>query len=296
VPPGALTAPTRPRAPREHIESLPWTGQPASGRPKGEEHPPSTTLGKIHRLREAALWEDPPEYFDPKKGLLAYAPRVRRELIRRAGVMDVASHFALVHDQLVQVRAAFLLAERLGRLLVLPRLVCGLDRFWAPHNGTIPGSDTTLPIDPCPADHVLDLERMSGVAKLEGVLREHSFLEHPRLPAAVRADVRSLAPPDALGDAALRPLRDLAGARVLNLTHMPDLFATLPADEKAATQRRMREWTSIWCCSQPKSPKAAGHVWYDMFWDMIPHTDRRKTREEPEGHTWTTPWNVTFGP
>ena len=145
MPPGALTAPTRPRAPREHIESLPWTGQPASGRPKVEEHPPSTTLGKIHRLREAALWEDPPEYFDPKKGLLAYAPRVRRELIRRAGVMDVASHFALVHDQLVQVRAAFLLAERLGRLLVLPRLVCGLDRFWAPHNGTIPGSDTTLP-------------------------------------------------------------------------------------------------------------------------------------------------------
>ena len=91
--------------------------------------------------------------------------------------MDTASHFTLVHHQLVQaaaaalfvvalchptraplasqVRAAFLLAKRLGRLLILPTFVCGLDRFWAPHNGTIPGSDTTLPIDPCPADHVL---------------------------------------------------------------------------------------------------------------------------------------------
>lgn len=254
----------------------------------------SGAVGKLHRLREAHLWEDPPGYFAPQKGLLAFAPRVRRELIRPSGTMDVASHFQLVHEQLVQVRAAFLLAERLGRLLVLPKLVCGLDRFWAPHNGTISGSDTTLPIDPCPADHVLDLERMAGMLPkesggLEGVLREYSFLEHPKLPAAVRTDVKQLAPPASLGDASLRPLLELQATRVLNLTHMPDLYATLPAAEAEAAQRRMREWTSIWCCSLPLSPKAAGHVWYDFFWDVVPHTDRHKK-------LWPAPWAVTFGP
>ena len=254
----------------------------------------SGAVGKLHRLREAHLWEDPPEYFAPQKGLLAFAPKVRRELIRPSGTMDVASHFQLVHEQLVQVRAAFLLAERLGRLLVLPKLVCGLDRFWAPHNGTIPGSDTSLPIDPCPADHVLDLERMAGMLPkekggLEGVLREYSFLEHPMLPAAVRADVKQLAPPASLGDASLRPLLELKATRVLNLTHMPDLYATLPADEAEAVQRRMREWTSIWCCSLPLTKKAAGHVWYDFFWDVVPHTDRHKK-------LWPAPWAVTFGP
>jgi len=254
----------------------------------------SGAVGKLHRLREAQMWEDPPEYFAPQKGLLAFAPKVRRELIRPSGTMDVASHFQLVHEQLVQVRAAFLLAERLGRLLVLPKLVCGLDRFWAPHNGTIPGSDTSLPIDPCPADHVLDLERMAGMLPkekggLEGVLREYSFLEHPMLPAAVRTDVKQLAPPASLGDASLRPLLELKATRVLNLTHMPDLYATLPADEAEAVQRRMREWTSIWCCSLPLSKKAAGHVWYDFFWDVVPHTDRHKK-------LWPAPWAVTFGP
>jgi len=69
-----------------------------------------------------------------------------------------AHHGALLSPQ---VRAALLLARRLQRILILPKLVCGLDRFWAPHNGTIPGSDTMLPIDPCPADHVLDLEHMA---------------------------------------------------------------------------------------------------------------------------------------
>ena len=194
----------------------------------------------------------------------------------------------------LQVRAAFLLAERLGRLLVLPKLVCGLDRFWAPHNGTIPGSDTMLPIDPCPADHVLDLERMSGllpkeVGGLEGVLREYSFLDHPRLPADMRTGVRQLAPPASLGDDALRPLLELRATRVLNLTHMPDLYSTLPAAEAEKVQYRMRDWTSIWCCSPPLTKKAAGHVWYDFFWDVVPHTDRFKK-------LWPAPWEVTFGP
>ena len=92
----------------------------------------------------------------------------------------------------------------------------------------------------------------------------------------MRADVKQLAPPASLGDAALRPLLDVKATRVLNLTHMPDLYATLAPAEAEQVQRRMREWTSIWCCSPPLSPKAAGHVWYDFFWDVVPHTDRHR--------------------
>ena len=45
----------------------------------------SGAVGKIHRLREAQLWEDGPAYYNPTKGLLAYTPRVRCE---RCGLID----------------------------------------------------------------------------------------------------------------------------------------------------------------------------------------------------------------
>lgn len=60
----------------------------------------------------------------------------------------------------VQLRNAFALASILNRTLILPPLWCGLDRYWAPHAGTLPGSEFKLPFI-CPADHVLDLESKS---------------------------------------------------------------------------------------------------------------------------------------
>lgn len=56
-----------------------------------------------------------------------------------------------------QLRTAMALATVLNRTLILPPLWCGLDRYWAPHAGTLPGSTFKLPFL-CPADHVLDLE------------------------------------------------------------------------------------------------------------------------------------------
>lgn len=56
-----------------------------------------------------------------------------------------------------QLRQALALATALGRAVVLPPLWCGLDRYWAPHGGTLPGSKFRLPFV-CPADHILDLE------------------------------------------------------------------------------------------------------------------------------------------
>jgi len=248
----------------------------------------SGSVGKTHRLREAMLWVDEPSYYDPKSNLLAYVPSVRFELAKPAGEMDTLSHFQLVHEQLRQLRAAFLLAAALGRILVLPRLACGLDRFWAPHNGSIPGSSTKLPVSPCPADHVLDLEGMARSRDLAKLLREYSFLRNARTPAALLASTRTLEPPRSLSAVDLQPLRDLQSARVLNFTSMPDLYHTLSVDEAAAAQRDMKGFTSLWCCSEPPTKKSAGHIWYDMFWD-VPHKDKH-------GREWTEPWRPVFGP
>ena len=156
----------------------------------------------------------------------------------------------------IQIRAAFLLAKKLGRLLILPRILCGLDRFWAPHNGTIPGSDTALPIDPCPADHVIDLEHIGRVKPVESLLREYSFLDNPRLPSQVASSIRSLPPPQSLGPESVAALATLP-EKVLNFSYMPDLFSTLAPEEQLETQGWMKTWTSIWCCSIPL-PKKAG--------------------------------------
>ena len=107
----------------------------------------------------------PQEYYEPTlptgtpRGFLSFELRVERSLAQPAGRMGLAAHFALVHPQLTQIRSALLLARKLGRILILPPLVCGLDRFWAPHNGTIPGSDTTLPIDPARAARMRNAAR-----------------------------------------------------------------------------------------------------------------------------------------
>jgi hypothetical protein len=123
--------------------------------------------GKRHRLREAMMWEDDAAYFSGVD-LLVFEPDVPYDLVyTHGGKVDgdgtqpfdkrtsVEDHFKLVHHQLTQIRNGFALAKELGRVLVLPRLICGLDRWWAPHSGIIPGSAAKLPLLECPADHVI---------------------------------------------------------------------------------------------------------------------------------------------
>ena len=58
----------------------------------------------------------------------------------------------------VQLRNAMAISHILGRTLILPQLISGADRWWAPHHGVTPGAKVTLP-RPTPADYILDLER-----------------------------------------------------------------------------------------------------------------------------------------
>ena len=99
--------------------------------------------GKRHRLREGMMWEDAPDYYSTPS--LTYTPDIPyalvypngRRTVRGDGSvafqhrMSVAQHFELVNHQLAQIRDAFALAQALGRVLILPRIVCGLDRYGA---------------------------------------------------------------------------------------------------------------------------------------------------------------------
>ncbi len=44
----------------------------------------------------------------------------------------LADHFALVHHQLLRLRAALAFATVTGRAIILPPIWCQLDKYWAP--------------------------------------------------------------------------------------------------------------------------------------------------------------------
>ena len=87
----------------------------------------------------------------------------------------------------------------------------------------------------------------------------------------------------------LRPLLALSETPVLELSGMPDLYATLGAADAKAAQDKYKTYTSIWCCSKPPGPGKPGHIWYDMFADVVPHENRHRK-------VWETKWTPEFGP
>ena len=142
--------------------------------------------GKRWRLREAMLWEDPPSYYDPPGGLLRYEPHVPEALLSPAGGMHAPNtarnhirlvehqlaqlggalapntarnHIRLVEHQLAQLGGALALARALGRKLLLPPIVCAMDKAWYALDrcGAFSGAPCwALPIRHCPLDHVLE--------------------------------------------------------------------------------------------------------------------------------------------
>eukprot|EP00662_Eupelagonemidae_sp_cell21_P032332 gene32332-52753_t len=154
--------------------------------------------GKRHRFREAMLWHDPPEYYDPPGGVLTYdvdlPDELRTGFVAGEHVRDafeteprhVTRHFTLVHAQLAQLRAALAVARALW---------CGFDRAYSPHTGTFPGSNFSLPFR-CPLDIVLDLYRLQNFIARGTLERDggswHSFLLNSRLPQSVAASVAEL--------------------------------------------------------------------------------------------------------
>jgi hypothetical protein len=177
------------------------------------------TPGKRHRMREANVWrgEDVDSRFllrsdgsdgtDDRVGFLSYDPRLPADVdlsvfserswpdakddtfptIASKHDPIVDAHAKLVEFQLAQLRTAVAVASSLGRVVIAPPFLCGLDRVWFPHFGRFPGSQFALPFI-CPLDHVLAVERSQKM----DLLREHSFLSHPELPDTIRRSVATV--------------------------------------------------------------------------------------------------------
>lgn len=270
----------------------------------------SGTDGKRHRMRERAIWLDDDLYYRPKGGFLAFDLDLPKDLLKQAGprtgkadLANAEGHFKLVNHQLAQVRAAMALATALNRTLVLPEFWCGLDRWWAPHAGTIPGSQFPLPFR-CPADHILDLEGGLAAKHLDAnpaefgppiAFREHSIFSNPRLPAASlgstvyvdackpgttgcsdgqnpataeynRIRVAERLPSDRLL-ASLSSVEPLMTLRVTDVRRLWGGFSD--AEQGRRFARRTAHYGGVWCCAD----EHPGHVHYDLWWDEE-HTDK----------------------
>jgi len=295
----------------------------------------SGTPGKRHRFREALLWmADPPEYYDPPGGLLTYDLEIPEDLLRHASgtAYDLQSdalqssalrkeategHFRLVNWQLTRLRNAAGVAAALGRVLVVPQFYCGMDRWWAPHNGIIPGSGLVTPFA-CPLDHVLDLEAMEKFNLAPDMFgpplrfREYSFFNNSRVPAVVRdsqISVRICDDPggcDASPAGAVIPrglkseelkkaLQPWKSEKVLRFEDAAGIFGgfTDKGDQLKFVER-VKLMGSIWCCVQPEEENKPGHIWYDLWWD-IKHDDRfnRSFNRQWFDGQW---WSPTLGP
>jgi hypothetical protein len=249
-------------------------------------HQFSGTIGKRHRMREAMLFEDSEDWYTPANGLMSFDNPLPQRLLNAEQTLD--THFELVHLQLKRYRSALGVAIALNRTLILSApSICGHDRWWAPHNGRIPGSELKLPFR-CPADHVLNLpflHRSFDEGSRYGpsiALREHSLLQNPRAPGHVKRSIARLDAKDAKDSYNLSALiephstdkqllrqlsQDILSAQVLHFRSIDRIFAGF---ESLTTQRqwinRVRDSTSIYCCVRSKKP---GHIRYDALKGMF---------------------------
>ncbi len=79
-----------------------------------------------------------------------------------------------------------------------------------------------------------------------------------------------------------------AEARVLRFTKgsMAGAFRGFAkAGDEKEFRRVIASVMGIWCCVRAPT----GHIWYDMMWDVVPHTDRHNRK-------WDEPWTMRLGP
>jgi len=74
-------------------------------------------------------------------------------------------------------------------------------------------------------------------------------------------------------------------AKVLRIIDpSPAVFQLVLSDaERASFVKRAHNYLGIWCCIRPLERGKPGHIWYDLFWDVVPHKDRW-------GHEWQEAW------
>ncbi|KAG9452936.1 hypothetical protein H6P81_005840 [Aristolochia fimbriata] len=254
------------------------------------------TEGKRHRLREAMVFYDQPEYYDSPGGFLSFKPNIPRSLLLD-GEHTVVSHFSLINFQLKQIRTALAIASLLNRTLVMPPLWCRLDRLWFGHPGVLPGTMTRQPFL-CPMDHVFEVNVMlngQGLTVEEFGppinFREYSFLENPLLPEQVKESQLEVQVCDAISPNCMpKGTADGSGiirlpkhsteevlktvfssyqhVKVIKFSSMEDAFGGFTDKVREDKFRnRVKRYVGIWCCVENRD---RGHIYYDMYWDEKP--------------------------
>ncbi|KAK3007088.1 hypothetical protein RJ639_016139 [Escallonia herrerae] len=235
------------------------------------------TEGKRHRLREAMVFYDPPEYYDSPGGFLTFKPSIPKSLLLD-GAHNIESHFSLVNYQIKQIRTALAIAALLNRTLVMPPLWCRLDRLWFPHPGVLPGSMTRQPFI-CPLDHVFEVNVMLKALPKEeygpGIsMREYSFFDNPLMPRQVKESWLNV---QLCQEGSQNCIVSNSTSR-LEVLKFPkrsteDKFVTVFSAFKDVKTReekfknRVKRYVGIWCCVENHTP---GHIYYDMYWDEKP--------------------------
>ncbi|CAL0311724.1 unnamed protein product [Lupinus luteus] len=252
------------------------------------------TAGKRHRLREAMLFYDPPEYYNPPGGFLSFKPSIPRSLLLN-GNHTIGSHFTLINYQMRQIRTALAIASLLNRTLVMPPLWCKIDRLWFPHPGVLEGSMTRQPFL-CPLDHVFEVNVMLKELPEEEFgpkidIREYSILENSALPAEVKKswlDVRLCKkgtkdcnasnnttfggalkfPKHSNEETFIEIFSSFKHVKVIQFSSLQDAFTGFTDKEREQRfRKRVKHYVGIWCCVLDHTP---GHIYYDMYWDEKP--------------------------
>eukprot|EP00249_Psilotum_nudum_P004971 c18467_g1_i1 orf=594-2531(-) len=268
------------------------------------------TEGKRHRLREARVFYDKPDYYDPPGGLLAFQSDIPQDLLT-SGKHSVDTHFKLINYQIRQIRDALAIAFILNRTLVMPALWCRLDRMWYGHPGILPGTRTRQPFL-CPMDHVFEVNNMlKSLEEAEyGPLidfREYSFLENPRLPVKMNSskiivelcmeeaewcgtDAKGVngklkLPKNSTDDKIEAALSGYNDKKIIQFSTMEYVFGGFTDKEKERKfRKRVKRYTGIWCCVQNAQP---GRIYYDMYWDEKPNWKPLPPHSHEDDHP---PW------
>ncbi|KAK7262809.1 hypothetical protein RJT34_30390 [Clitoria ternatea] len=252
------------------------------------------TEGKRHRLREATLFSDPPEYYNPPGGFLSFKPYIPKSLLL-SGEHNVESHFTLVNYQIKQIRTALAIASLLNRTLVMPPLWCRIDRLWYPHPGILEGSMTRQPFL-CPLDHVFEVNVMLKKLPEEEFgpqidIREYSILDNPSLPSEVKTswlDVQLCKegtqdcdasngttvgevlkfPKHSNEETFMKVFSSFKDVKVIKFSSVQDAFTGFTTKEREDKFRnRVKRYVGIWCCVPDHT---IGHIYYDIYWDEKP--------------------------
>ncbi|KAK7250704.1 hypothetical protein RIF29_33306 [Crotalaria pallida] len=252
------------------------------------------TEGKRHRLREAMLFRDPPEYYNPPGGFFSFKPYIPKGLLL-SGEHNVESHFTLVNYQIKQIRTALAIASLLNRTLVMPPLWCRIDRLWYPHPGVLEGSMTRQPFL-CPLDHVFEVNVMLKKLPEEefgpGIdIKEYSILDNPSLPAEVKkswldvqlckegtqdcnasndTNVGGLLkfPKHSSEETFMKVFSSFKDVKIIKFSSVQDAFTGFTnKDREEKFRNRVKRYVGIWCCALDHDP---GHIYYDMYWDEKP--------------------------